>query len=45
MKLYYLKIFLMFIILFTFLFTIKADASLPLAGRLIAIDVGHGGIG
>ena len=34
----------MFTIMFSFLFMLKASASLPLAGRLIVVDVGHGGL-
>lgn len=44
MKNYYIKVFIGFIIMFSFLFSLKAKASLPLAGRLIAIDIGHGGL-
>ena len=44
MNKYYMKIFLVFIIVFLLLFGIKAEASLPLAGRLIIVDAGHGGL-
>ena len=45
MKNYYIKVFLGFIIIFILLFSLKVKASLPLAGKLIVVDVGHGGIG
>lgn len=44
MKYYYIKVFLLFIMVFSCLFVIKVNASLPLAGRLIIVDVGHGGL-
>ncbi|MDE6284154.1 MAG: hypothetical protein K2M17_00190 [Bacilli bacterium] len=43
MSKYYIKTFLSFIIIFLVLFSIKASASLPLAGKLIVLDAGHGG--
>ena len=44
MKNYYIKVFLGFIIIFILLFSLKVKASLPLAGKLIVVDVGHGGL-
>lgn len=44
MNKYYAKIFLLFIISFGVLFGIRAEASLPLAGKLIIVDAGHGGL-
>ena len=44
MNKYYIKTFLGFIIIFLLLFSIKAEASLPLAGKLIIVDAGHGGL-
>lgn len=43
MNKYYLKVILSFVIIFLLLFNIKANASLPLQGKLIVIDPGHGG--
>lgn len=41
---YELKILSIFIILFLIMFGIKAEASLPLQGKMIIIDPGHGGL-
>ena len=40
---YYYKIILCFMLIFILLFTVKARAILPLQGKLIVIDPGHGG--
>lgn len=44
MKSYYIKVFLLFIVGFIFLFGNTVEASLPLQGKLIILDVGHGGL-
>lgn len=44
MNKYYVKIFLAFVIVFLILFGLRAEASLPLAGKLIVVDAGHGGL-
>lgn len=42
---YYFKILLSFIIVFLLLYEIPVKADLPLVGKVIIIDPGHGGIG
>lgn len=44
MNKYYIKIFLSFILVFFILFGLRVEASLPLAGKLIILDAGHGGL-
>lgn len=42
---YYFKILLVFIIVFLFLYDLPVKADLPLQGKVIVVDAGHGGIG
>lgn len=44
MNKYYIKIFLSFILVFFILFGLRVDASLPLGGKLVILDAGHGGL-
>lgn len=43
MNKYYIKVFISFILIFLVLFGLRVEASLPLAGKLIILDSGHGG--
>lgn len=40
---YYFKILLSFIIVFLLLYEIPVKADLPLQGKIIVVDAGHGG--
>ena len=42
---YYWKILCSFVIVFLLLYGIPVSASLPLQGKVIVVDAGHGGIG
>ena len=42
---YYWKILCSFVIIFLLLYEIPVKADLPLAGKVIIVDPGHGGIG
>lgn len=42
---YYFKILLVFIIVFLFLYDLPVKADLPLQGKVIVVDAGHGGYG
>ena len=42
---YYWKVLCSFVIVFLLMYGIPVKADLPLAGKVIIIDPGHGGIG
>lgn len=42
---YYWKILSLFVIVFLLMYGIPVRASLPLQGKVIVVDAGHGGIG
>lgn len=42
---YYGKVLCLFIIGFLFMYGVPVRASLPLQGKVIVVDPGHGGIG
>ena len=42
---YYFKILLSFIIVFLLFYELPVKADLPLQGKVIVVDAGHGGIG
>lgn len=42
---YYFKILLSFLIIFLILYEVPVRAELPLMGKVIIVDPGHGGIG
>ena len=42
---YYFKILLSFIIVFLLLYEIPVKADLPLQGKIVVLDAGHGAIG
>ena len=45
MKYYYIKIFMLFIFLAFIVCSSNVYAELPLLGKVIVVDSGHGGIG
>ena len=44
MKRYYIEVFAIFFVLFLAMFSYPVRADLPLQGKVIAIDSGHGGL-
>ena len=42
---YYWKVLSLFVIVFLLLYGIPVSASLPLQGKVIVVDAGHGAIG
>ena len=45
MKYYYIKIFIIFGLVSLLVWTNSAYAEMPLLGKIIVVDAGHGGIG